>query len=149
MNPVYTRWRTQGGPARLQPPSTPKPKYNKHSFCIYRYYIKSFTWFTLQLKSATDQLMTSIRILKNTLVKSKKREDRTILVSHRTCNYIRMYTNAAADRVMLYLRHDFDNMIFKTKHKLYIASGSAPPQWKILGAHLVYAPIYYFLYDLF
>jgi hypothetical protein len=28
---------------------------------------------------------------------------------------------------MLYLQHNFDNIIFKIKHKLYIASGSAPP----------------------
>ena len=33
--------------------------------------------------------------------------------------------------VMLYLRHDFYNIIFKIKHKLYIASGSAPPKDKL------------------
>jgi hypothetical protein len=37
-----------------------------------------------------------------------------------------MYINAVADRVMLYLQHDFYNTIFKIKHRLYIASGSAP-----------------------
>jgi hypothetical protein len=49
-----------------------------------------------------------------------------------------MYVNAVADSVMLqlYLRHDFYNVIFKIKHKLYIASGSAPQRGKILGAHL-------------
>jgi hypothetical protein len=43
---------------------------------------------------------------------------------------------------MLYLRHDFYNIIFKIKHKSYIASGLATPppphQRKILGAHLLY-----------
>jgi hypothetical protein len=35
----------------------------------------------------------------------------------------------------VYLRHDFYNIIFKIKHKLYIAPGLAP-QGKILGARL-------------
>jgi hypothetical protein len=37
--------------------------------------------------------------------------------------------SAVAHSVMLqlYLRHDFYNIIFKVKYKLYIASGSAPP----------------------
>jgi hypothetical protein len=34
-----------------------------------------------------------------------------------------MYINAVADSVMLYLQHDFYNIIFKMKHKLHIASG--------------------------
>jgi hypothetical protein len=34
--------------------------------------------------------------------------------------------------------HDFYNIIFKIKHKLYIASESAPHQGKILCAHLVF-----------
>jgi hypothetical protein len=38
-----------------------------------------------------------------------------------------MYTNAVAESGMLYLQHDFYNITFKVKHKLYIASGSAPP----------------------
>jgi hypothetical protein len=54
-----------------------------------------------------------------------------------------MYTNAVANSVMLhlYLRHAFYNIIFKIKHKLYIASGSAPrsPQMKNPG----YAPVVY------
>jgi hypothetical protein len=44
-----------------------------------------------------------------------------------------MYINAVADSVMFYLQHGFYNIIFKIKHKLYIASGSAPhptPQGK-------------------
>jgi hypothetical protein len=36
-----------------------------------------------------------------------------------------MYINVVADSVMLYLRHDCYNIIFKIK--LYTASGSAPP----------------------
>jgi hypothetical protein len=31
---------------------------------------------------------------------------------------------------MLYLQHDFYNIIFKIKHKLYIALGLAPPPLK-------------------
>jgi hypothetical protein len=38
-----------------------------------------------------------------------------------------MYINAVANIVMLCLQHDFYNIIFKMKRKLYIASGSAPP----------------------
>ena len=38
-----------------------------------------------------------------------------------------MYINAVANSVMLYLQQDFYNIIFKIKHNLYIASGSAPP----------------------
>jgi hypothetical protein len=37
-----------------------------------------------------------------------------------------MYIHVVAESVMLCLRHDFYNIIFKIKHKLYIASGSAP-----------------------
>jgi hypothetical protein len=39
-----------------------------------------------------------------------------------------MYLNAVANSVMLALHlHDFHDTLFKIKHKLYIASGSAPP----------------------
>jgi hypothetical protein len=40
-----------------------------------------------------------------------------------------MYVNAVSDSVMLYLQHNFCNIIFKIKHKLYRASGTAtyPP----------------------
>jgi hypothetical protein len=40
-----------------------------------------------------------------------------------------MYTNAAANSAMLQLclRHDFDYIIFKIKHKLCIDSGSVSP----------------------
>jgi hypothetical protein len=37
-----------------------------------------------------------------------------------------MYINAVAGSAMLYLQHDFYNIVFKTKHKLCIASGSGP-----------------------
>jgi hypothetical protein len=43
--------------------------------------------------------------------------------------FVGMYINAVADSVMLYL-HDCYNIIFKIKHKLYIASGSAPTKEK-------------------
>jgi hypothetical protein len=62
-------------------------------------------------------------------------------LGHGTCSYICLYISAVADSVMLYLRHDFYNVIFNIKHKLYTASGSAysspPPPQKILVAHLV------------
>jgi hypothetical protein len=38
-----------------------------------------------------------------------------------------MYIQAVAGSVMLCLQHGFYNIIFKIKHKLHIASGSAPP----------------------
>jgi hypothetical protein len=44
--------------------------------------------------------------------------------------------------VMLYLQHDFYNIVFKITHKLSIALVSAPPpppastKGKILGVHL-------------
>ena len=55
-------------------------------------------------------------------------------VSHGTCSYICAYINTVENSVMLqvYLGHDFYNMIFKMKHKIYIyiyiyiALGSAP-----------------------
>jgi hypothetical protein len=72
------------------------------------------------------------------LIKLQKQEDRTLRLSLGTCSYVCMYINAVADSVMLYLQHDFYNIIFKIKHKLYIALGSAPtPQQKRLGAQLV------------
>jgi hypothetical protein len=48
-------------------------------------------------------------------------------LSHGTCSYIRMYINAVAGSVMLYLQHDFRNIRFKIEHNLYMASGPAPP----------------------
>jgi hypothetical protein len=47
-----------------------------------------------------------------------------------------MYINAVAGSAMLYLRHDIYKLIFKIKHKLYIASGSGP-QWKTLDELLI------------
>jgi hypothetical protein len=77
------------------------------------------------LKSADDEY---IRILKNKLIKlKKKQEDRTQWLSRGTCSYIVMYINAVAKSVMLYLQHDFYKIIFKIKCKLCIASVSAPP----------------------
>jgi hypothetical protein len=62
----------------------------------------------------------------------------TLWLSHGTSNYIRMYVNAAADIVILYLQHDFYNINCKIKHKLYIAASLVPPppQTKILSVHL-------------
>jgi hypothetical protein len=40
-------------------------------------------------------------------------------LNHGTCSYIRVYINAVAGSVMLCLQHDFYNIIFKIKHKLY------------------------------
>jgi hypothetical protein len=45
------------------------------------------------------------------------------------CIYV--FIHAPANNVMLsYLYYDFYNIVFKIKHKLYIASGSAPPTGK-------------------
>jgi hypothetical protein len=38
-----------------------------------------------------------------------------------------MYINAVAGSVMLYLQHDFCNIIFKVENKLYTALWPAPP----------------------
>jgi hypothetical protein len=46
-----------------------------------------------------------------------------------------MSINAVADSVMLYLPHDFYNIIFKIKYKLYIASRSALPQKEKFWVH--------------
>jgi hypothetical protein len=79
--------------------------------------------------------------LKNTLIKLKrKKEARALWSSHGICSCIRMYINAVADSVMLYLQHDFYNIIFKIKHKLCVVSGSAPhppAKGKRLDAHLI------------
>ena len=50
-------------------------------------------------------------------------------MSHGTYSYICAYINTVANSVMLqvYLGHDFYNMIFKMKHKIYIALGLEPP----------------------
>jgi hypothetical protein len=40
-------------------------------------------------------------------------------VSHGICNYICMYIDTVAKNVM-YLRHNFYNIIFKNQHKLYV-----------------------------
>jgi hypothetical protein len=48
-------------------------------------------------------------------------------LSHGTCSYIPVYINAVAGSVMLCLQHGFYKVIFKIKHKLCIASGSALP----------------------
>jgi hypothetical protein len=55
-----------------------------------------------------------------------KKEHKTLWLSHGTRSYIRMCINAVAGSVMLYLR-DFYNIIFKIKHKLYMATQAAPP----------------------
>jgi hypothetical protein len=84
------------------PRNPPKPKFQKHrrfGFCSIKV-LRDFPFSRNQpLKSADDQY---IRILKNKLIKlKKKQEDRTLWLSHGTCCYIRMYINAAADSVVL------------------------------------------------
>jgi len=53
---------------------------------------------------------------------------------HGTCSYICVYTNAVASSIelLLYLWHDFYNMVFEIKHTLCIASGlgTHPPSKK-------------------
>jgi hypothetical protein len=50
-------------------------------------------------------------------------------MSHGSCSYIFIYLNTVANSVtvQLYLKRDFYNLIFQIKRKLYVASGSAPP----------------------
>jgi hypothetical protein len=53
---TWNQGRTQwlgGGADGLKPPKPPKLKYKNHRFCRY-YGIKSFTWFPVQPKSATE-----------------------------------------------------------------------------------------------
>jgi hypothetical protein len=109
------------------PPNSQNRNLKKHRFCRYHdiNIVRDLPFTQNQpLKSADDKY---IIILKNKLIKLKKQEDRTLWLSHGTCSYIRMYINAVAGSVKLCLQHDFYNIIFKIKHKLYIASGSAPP----------------------
>jgi hypothetical protein len=49
-------------------------------------------------------------------------------MSHAWCSHICMCLNTVAGSIMLqlYLQCDFYNLIFQTKRKLYIASGSSP-----------------------
>jgi hypothetical protein len=68
------------------------------------------------LKSADDQY---IKILKNELIKYEKQEDGTAWLGHLTCSYIRMYMNAVADSVKLYLQRVSCNIIFKMKQITY------------------------------
>jgi hypothetical protein len=48
-------------------------------------------------------------------------------MSRGTCSYICMYINAVVDSVMLYLWHDFYNIIFKIKQIIYSLRVSLPP----------------------
>jgi hypothetical protein len=59
-------------------------------------------------------------------MKLKKKLDMTLCLSHGTCSYICMYINTVTNSVMLYL-HDFYNIIFIIKHKLYIYPLGQPP----------------------
>jgi hypothetical protein len=60
---------------------------------------------------------------------SIKKQSKTKWMSSGTYSYICMYINAAGNSVKLQLyedlQHDFCNRIFKIKHKLYSAVGSA------------------------
>ena len=57
-------------------------------------------------------------------------------MSHGTCGYICVYTTAVAISVALelYLLHDFYNVTFTIKHKLYIASRTGPRPVKNSGS---------------
>jgi hypothetical protein len=75
-----------------------------------------------------NRLMTStLEFFKNRLINLRKQEDRTLWLSRGKCSYMRTYVNAVAKSVMLYLQHDFYNIIFKNKLKFYLALVSAPP----------------------
>jgi hypothetical protein len=49
------------------------------------------------------------------------------------CSYICLYINAVAGSVMLYLQHDFYNIIFKIKQIIYSLRLSPPPPNKNSG----------------
>jgi hypothetical protein len=69
-----SRPRGGGGGCWVAPPKPPKPKFKKHRFCRH-YDIRSFTWFPLHPKSATEiGWWLYIRILKNKLLKFKKKK---------------------------------------------------------------------------
>jgi hypothetical protein len=123
-----------GGGCRAQPLQIPQNRNlnNRFVHIMISNVLRDFPFGrNRQQKSADDWY---IRILKNKSTNFKKQEDRTLWLSHGACSYIRMYINAFAGSFMLYLRRDFYNIIFKTKYKLYIASGSAlPPQRKKSG----------------
>jgi len=57
-----------------------------------------------------------------------------------------MYINAGANSVILqpYIRHDFHNIIFKAKYKLYIVPGLAPSSIKFIATHLLYTQRFLF-----
>jgi hypothetical protein len=46
------------------------------------------------------------------------------------CSHIRIYINEVANSVMLYVQHEFYNLIFKIKHKLHIPQGRPLPPTK-------------------
>jgi hypothetical protein len=49
-----------------------------------------------------------------------------------------IHINAVANGVITYLVHDFYNISFKIKHKIYIEpQGPPPPKKQIVGAHLL------------
>jgi hypothetical protein len=119
------------------PPNPQKWNLKKHRFCRF-YDIKSFKCFPLQLKSATEFGWWLVHYnFEKEWIKFKKTQDLdTVIESWNMLLYL--FVSAVADSVMLCLQHDFYDIIFKIKHNFYVASGSVPPpQWKILGAHLL------------
>jgi hypothetical protein len=87
--------------------NSPKPKFKKNTdfvgIIIYKV-LRDLPFSRNQPLNSADEWY--IRILKNKLIKlKKKQEDGTLLFSHGTCGYILMYINAVADNVMLYLQH--------------------------------------------
>jgi hypothetical protein len=108
------------------PPPKEKSKFKKKTdfVDIIWNFLRDFPFSRNQpLKSPDDWY---IRILKNKLIKLKKKKQEELWLSDGTCSYIRMYIHAVADSVMLYLRHYFYKTIFKNKPKWFIASGLAP-----------------------
>jgi hypothetical protein len=79
------------------------------------------------LPFSQNQLLKSAGDFEKQINKIKKKQDRTLSLSHGTCSFSCLCINAVAVSVMLYLQHDFYNIVFKIKHKLYIASGLPPP----------------------
>jgi hypothetical protein len=59
-------------------------------------------------------------------------------LSHGARSYIWKRINAVVDSLMLYIQHDFYNIIFKMEDKLYIDLGSPPPSGKKSGCARVW-----------
>jgi hypothetical protein len=109
-----------GGCRAAVPPNSQKPKF-KETQTLWILHQKIY------VISPSDKISHWNRLMTSTLEFWKNKKIGHCDWVHGSCSYIYMYISAVANSVMLYLRHDFYNIIFKIKYKLYIVSGSVPP----------------------